>query len=117
MFRSDRACEVYCSLFDKHETVEGSCADYAAAADPEPQMQEEDQREGRKVRGDVLVMWSLAKLGKMHGDVGAIWREWVDDGERLEAVGVGEGVGHYLPEEASEFVAGRIADFVDKVTK
>ena len=116
-FKSDRAWEVYESLFTKRETIEGSCADYAGGADPEPQLQEEDQAEGRKIEVPVLVMWSLTRLGKMHNDVPGIWKSWVKEGVKLETVGCGDGVGHYLPEEASAFLSEHITKFINEVKK
>lgn len=111
-FKSDHAWEVYESLFAKRETIDGSCADYAAAAEPETSAQNEDQAKGRKVEVPLLIMWSFAKLGQMHGDVGSIWKDWVKEGVPLTGVGCGEGVGHYLPEETSEFIASNISDFM-----
>lgn len=115
--QSDDSYDVYASLHAKRETIEGSCADYAAGCDPEPQIQQADQREGRKLARPVLVMWSLAKLGQMHGDVEAIWKDWVQESSLLTAQGVGDDVGHYLPEEASQVVGRAIQDFVGRVTK
>lgn len=116
-FQADQAWEVYASLFDRKETLEGSCADYAAGSDPEPQEQEDDQAAGRKLESPVLIMWSLARLGAMHGDVGQMWQDWVKDGVELCRVGCGDEVGHYLPEESHELVTKSISEFVDKVTK
>jgi len=115
-FQSDNAWEVYESQFTKRETIEGSCADYAAGADPEPQAQAEDQKAGRKMQGPVLVMWSLARLGSMHGDVGSIWKDWVENEAQLKAIGCGDGVGHYLPEESHNLIGNSILDFVKKVS-
>lgn len=113
--QTDDSWRVYQSLHTKRETIEGSCADYTAAVSPEPQDQEAEQKAGKKIEVPTLVMWSLARLGKMHGDVGGIWRDWVKDGVDLTARGVGNGVGHYLPEEASEEVGKAIIEIVDRV--
>lgn len=115
--QSDDAWEVYKTLLSKREAIEGSCADYASGCFVEPPLQEADQREGRKIQGPALVMWSLGKLGKMHGDVESIWKDWVQDASLLTAQGVGDDVGHYLPEEASTAIGSAIQDFVVKVTK
>ena len=64
-----------------------------------------------------LVMWSLARLGKMHGDVGAIWRDWVKGGVDLEIQGVGDDVGHYLVEEASEVIGKAVLETVARLSK
>ncbi|KAG9562993.1 alpha/beta hydrolase, partial [Aureobasidium melanogenum] len=116
--QSDDAWEVYETLHSKREAIEGSCADYASGCFDEPPLQEADQREGRKIQSPALVMWSKARLGKMHGgDLGSIWREWVQDASLLTAEGVGDDVGHYLPEEASTIIGTATKEFVEKVTK
>jgi len=116
-FQSDNAWEVYQSLFTKRDTIEGSCADYKSGAFDEPNMQEDDQKNGRKIAVPTLVMWSLARLGKMHGDLKPIWNEWIEDGVDFQAVGCGDGVGHYLPEEATDVVASNMTGFLKRVTK
>ena len=58
-------------------------------------------------------MWSLARLGKMHGDLGSIWKNWVKDGVELKCQGVGDDVGHYLPEEAADVIGKAVMTFVD----
>lgn len=111
-FQSDRAWDVYESLFTKRETIEGSCKDYEAAAHSEPELQEGDQEAERKIQVPTLVMWSLARLGKMHGDLEPIWKDWVKEGIELKAVACGDGVGHYLPEEATDFIGSNMLDFI-----
>lgn len=95
-FAAEGAWEVYAGLFEREETVRGSCADYRAGAEGECRAQEGEREEGRRVGVRTLVVYSERGLGGM-GDVEAEWRGWVD-GE-VKAVGMGEGYGHYLPEE------------------
>ena len=113
--KADRAWEVYESVFRKRSTIEGSCSDYASGATAEPKMQEDDQKHGRRIEVPTLVMWSLARLGKMMGDVGSSWKPWVKEGVPLKAVGCGDDVGHYLPEEATDVVNRAIHGFLDQV--
>ncbi|KAG2161328.1 hypothetical protein VTO58DRAFT_110190 [Aureobasidium pullulans] len=115
--QSDDAWKVYETLHAKRETIEGSCADYAAGCYVEPPLQEEDQREGRKLECPALIMWSMRNLGKTHGDVEAIWKQWFKDESLLTAQGVGDDAGHYLPEEANKFVGKAMNDFLNKVMK
>ncbi|KAK0625014.1 Alpha/Beta hydrolase protein [Bombardia bombarda] len=73
---ADDAVEgVYARLFEKEETVRGSCEDYKAGAKEEVDEQVEDQEKGRKLDVPVLVMFSEAGLGRGI-DVGAVWRGW-----------------------------------------
>ncbi|TKX22074.1 alpha/beta hydrolase fold-containing protein 22 [Elsinoe australis] len=115
-FQADGAWQVYTSLFDTDEAIEGSCADYNAGAFVEPDLQEEDQKAGRHIEVPTLVSWSARNLGAMHsGKVEEIWKPWVKPGVKLTAVPCGDDVGHYLPEEASEKIAGEITKFLDEI--
>ena len=78
-------------------------------------MQEDDQAKGRRIEVPTLVLWSLARLGKMMGNVGESWKPWVKEGVPLKAIGCGDNVGHYLPEEATDVVYNAIVDFLDQV--
>ncbi|KAI9707025.1 MAG: hypothetical protein M1820_004613 [Bogoriella megaspora] len=116
-FQSDRAWEVYESNFTKRAAIEGSCADYAAACFDEPASQEEDQANGRKIEVPTLVMWSFDKLGTMHGGLGPIWRPWIKYGVDFRTAGCGDGVGHYLPEEATDQVEKRVKQFLEPLLR
>lgn len=114
-FTSDNAWNVYGELFDKDETIEGSCEDYASGAQPEVTAQTEDQKNGRKIAIPTLVMFSKAKLGST-ADVAAIWKNWIEPGTDYEAIAVGDGHGHYLPEEACDWVSDALKKFITKVS-
>lgn len=111
---SDGALDVYAESFDKKETLYYSALDYAAGAAPEANEQKKDQEQGRKVKVPILVMFSKAKLGARI-DVAGVWKDWVSEGVDYQGVGVGEGYGHYLPEEAYDIVGPKIEEFVQKV--
>jgi hypothetical protein len=110
----DGALDIYAELFDSKETLYYSALDYAAGAAPEASEQEEDQKAGRKVGVPLLVFFSKAKLGAT-ADVAGIWKAWVGEGVQYEGIGVGEGYGHYLPEEAYDIVVPKIEEFIKKV--
>jgi len=112
---SDGAQDVYAELFKERETLYYTALDYAAGAVPEPAEQGEDQKAGRKVSVPLLVMFSKARLGAGL-DVAEIWKNWIADGVDYEGYGVGEGYGHYLPEEAYDIVNPKIEAFIKKVT-
>lgn len=111
---ADGAVDVYAGLFEKEETIRGSCEDYKAGAKREFDEQVEDQKNGRKIEVPVLVMFSNVGIGSK-SDVAATWKEWVREGTPLEVVGV-EGHGHYLPEEAHDIVSAKVVEFLDKYT-
>jgi hypothetical protein len=107
------AYEQYAEIFEREETIRGSCADYADGGVPECEAQKREQAEGVRVRVPLLVVYSEGSLGKMN-DVEAIWPAWVEEG-KVSFVAVAEGHGHYLPESADEIVAEEVLGFVKKM--
>ena len=105
------ALDLYAELFKKRETIVGACEDYASGAQPEVNEQSEDMQHGRRVEVPTLALWSAALIGSKL-DVGKIWREWVTDGVEMKGVPIGNGAGHYLPEENSKEVVAALADWV-----
>lgn len=110
---ADGAVDVYAALFDKEETIVESCKDYADGRVAECKLQGEDQEAGRKIDVPTLVMFSKAKLGARI-DVEQEWRAWIKEGVEYTGIGVGNGYGHYLPEEASEDVIEAVTKFLQK---
>lgn len=111
---SNGAVDVYAELFDTRDTIYYTSLDYAHGSVPESTEQDEDLKAGRKVAVPALVMFSKANLGARI-DVPAIWADWIARGIDHEIVGVGEGYGHYLPEEAYDIVIPKIEAFLKKV--
>ncbi|KAL2434374.1 hypothetical protein ABEF95_005357 [Exophiala dermatitidis] len=120
---SNNALDIYGVLFAKRDTIYYSCLDYEAGATTDTTQQEEDQQAGRKIQVPLLVLYSKAKLGATV-DVEAVWRNWIQPPPEgsgsgsdhfYEAYGVGDGYGHYLPEEAYDIVGEKIAEFLKKV--
>lgn len=60
--------------------------------------------------GDVLVLYS-ARLLPTRGKVES-WNEWMGKG-RLETRGFGDGVGHFVAEEAPERTAEAVREFYE----
>lgn len=109
--QSDGAVEIHAELFAEEETLRHTCEDYAAGAAPEYKKQEEDQKAGAKIDVPTMIMFSQHNLGaKM--DVAAIWKEWIKPGVWYEPVGLGNGVGHYVPEEGHEVVSEQVLKFL-----
>lgn len=109
--KADDAVEIHAALFDKEETLRYSCEDYAAGAAPECEEQAEDQKAGRKIDVPTMVMFSKAKLGA-RTDVAEEWTEWITPGVSYEPVPIGDGYGHFLPEEATDIVSEKILSFL-----
>lgn len=111
--------EVYKNYFKKASVIAASCADYRAGALVDAPLQVKDQEEGRKIRHPTLVIYSEAYLGARY-DVLAVWNDWVEGskeekGVGLRAMAVGNGVGHFLCEEAPEEVTKGVVEWVRDV--
>ncbi|KIW24959.1 uncharacterized protein PV07_10635 [Cladophialophora immunda] len=95
---------VYCRHFDKESVVRASCEDYRAGAFEDDDLQREDQKAGNKIRIPTLVIYSESYIGAAY-NVESTWRDWCADGTKLETKAIGDGTGHFLPEEAPEETA------------
>lgn len=113
-FQENDAIGHYAHQFSNPECIAGSCADYAAGATEDCDEQEKDQLQGRKVKVPLMVIYSASNLGKMH-DVDKVWRNWVE-GE-YKGVPIGDGHGHYLPEECPEKIVPLILEWNEKYGK
>lgn len=113
--REQGAMDVYEDFFKNDSVVRATCDDYRAGAEEDVQLQEEDQKMGRKVDMNVLAIYSKDYLGKRY-HVRKIWEEWMKDDSlyKLEVLPIGGGVGHFIAEEASEEVAAAVLGFYNK---
>ncbi|OAP57945.1 hypothetical protein AYL99_07035 [Fonsecaea erecta] len=98
------ALDVYCRHFDNESVVRASCEDYRAGAFEDDDLQREDQKVGNKIRIPTLVVYSESYIGASY-DVESIWKDWCASGIQLETKAIGDGTGHFLPEEAPEETA------------
>ncbi|KAI1502009.1 Alpha/Beta hydrolase protein [Biscogniauxia marginata] len=105
----------YAADYARDAVIEGAAADYAAGAAEDWDEEVRDRELGRRVGVPTYVVFSERNLGRMHGDVAKIWREWVRDDVALEVHGIGDGIGHYLPEEAPEAVNAHIFKFLESL--
>lgn len=103
---SDGAVLVYAAAFENDDVVRATCQDYVAGAGVDVEEQEKDQQAGRKMEGDVLVVYSerfLGKGGKV--DVEGIWSDWVKEGTHLTVEPIKGHAGHFIAEEVPAEVA------------
>ncbi|KAH7312870.1 putative Fluoroacetate dehalogenase [Rhexocercosporidium sp. MPI-PUGE-AT-0058] len=112
-FKENQAWDVYMSHFKRESVVEASCDDYRAGAEEDVTLQQEDQKEGRKMDCPVLKVYSELFLGAKY-DMRAVWQEFMGKGT-LELVGIGGGSGHFVAEEAPEETAGAMVRFYERV--
>lgn len=108
-FNEHKSMDVYAFWFVNESVVRASCDDYRAGADEDCKLQEEDQKQGRKLDVDTLVLYSEGYLGRRYG-LRQVWSEWMGEGE-LEVLGVGEGCGYFIAEEMPVVAARAIGEF------
>ncbi|KAF2747146.1 alpha/beta-hydrolase [Sporormia fimetaria CBS 119925] len=108
---SDSSFDVYTGFFLNPSVVDASNKDYEAGATVDVDEQESDQEEGRKLGCDVLVLYSEEYLGKRF-DIKGVWEEWMGQRGRLECVGIGDGVGHFVVEEHPQVCAKAVVGWL-----
>lgn len=113
-FNEQDAMSVYASSFNYESVIRASCDDYRAGTFEDITQQEEDQKAGRKLDADVLVLYSAGYLGSRY-NVQEVWSQWMGKG-KLETDGFADGVGHFIPEEAPERTADAIRLFYSRHT-
>lgn len=111
-FNEQDAKSVYGDSFKYESVIRASCDDYRAGAFEDITQQEEDQRAGRKLEVDVLVLYSAGYLGSRY-NVEEVWNQWMGNAF-LETDGFKDGVGHFMPEEAPERTAEAIQRFYSR---
>ena len=94
------AREEYKRCFCSPEAIHASCEDFRAAAEIDLEMDEADEKAGRKIEAPVLALWGAkGAVGKLW-NVLEVWRQHASspvEGRALNA-------GHYLAEEQPEEV-------------
>ena len=104
---TEEALQEYQRCFYAPEAIHASREDYRAAADIDLEMDEEDDKAGRKVECPVLALWGeKGALGKLW-DVLEVWRQHV----RAPVQGRALNSGHYLAEEQPEEVLQELLRF------
>ncbi|RDL35799.1 putative Fluoroacetate dehalogenase [Venustampulla echinocandica] len=103
------AVNVYANSFKYESVIRAACEDYRAGAQEDIQRQEQDQKDGRKLDVDTLLLYSAAYLGSSC-DVKQVWEAWMGSG-KLEGQAFEEGVGHFIAEEAPAAATLAIVSF------
>ncbi|KAI0437341.1 Alpha/Beta hydrolase protein [Xylaria telfairii] len=109
---ADGAVEHYARYYEQDEVIRGAAADYSSGAAEDWDAQQEDIKERRKIQVPTVVLYCDV-LGKMHGDVEAIWKQWTSPDVKLQVYAMQGGVGHYLPEEAPEATNKHVLSFLE----
>lgn len=111
---SDSALPLYAALFSQPGVLEATCADYAAGAGIDVDMQTRDQEQGRKINCPVLLLYSEKGIGSRF-KFPDVWHEWVAEGVRVRSLGLGEGIGHFGAEEGPEQCAREVGGWLGQL--
>lgn len=88
-------------------TVHGMIEDYRAGLGIDRKHDEDDRRQGRRIRCPTLILWSLRDdLPRLYGDVMQVWEPWTTSRR-----GRGIDCGHHMAEEAPDELAVELLRF------
>ncbi|KAH7117599.1 Alpha/Beta hydrolase protein [Dendryphion nanum] len=103
--KSGDALKVYSDFFDQESIIEASCRDYEAGATVDVERETEANKEGRKIVVPLLLVYSEAFLPKRAR------KPIVEVG--VTDVPVGDGIGHFVAEEAPEVTAQALKKWLE----
>ncbi|GAM88174.1 hypothetical protein ANO11243_062050 [Dothideomycetidae sp. 11243] len=111
---SDDAPDVYARFFDKPAVVEASCRDYEAGAKEDAEYEAAAEREGRAIAVPLLLVYSAEFLPKRATiPIEQVWGPpWSERQDLVTSAPIGNGIGHFVAEEAPEEVAKAIRDWL-----
>ncbi|KAF2203103.1 alpha/beta-hydrolase [Delitschia confertaspora ATCC 74209] len=109
---SDDSLSVYASFFSHPATIKASNEDYAAGATTDVDLQKGDQDNGRRIKCPLLLIYSKDYIGKRF-NVPKEWANWVDRSSKIDSFGIGDGIGHFVVEEAPRDTAGAIGGWLE----
>ncbi|KAF3007522.1 hypothetical protein E8E13_006013 [Curvularia kusanoi] len=113
--KADDATKVYGEFFAQEHTLKASCEDYQHGATTDVEMQEEDQKAGRKIQVPLFLLYSKTYIGSRY-DFLDVWKEWVGEGVDLQHHALGDGIGHFGAEEAPEESAKVVGKWLKSLT-
>lgn len=109
--KSDDALNIYGQFFDQPHTLKASCEDYKEGATTDIERQEQDQKDGKKIKSPLLLLYSDDYIGSRY-KFPAVWEDWVDRDVEIKHHGLGNGFGHFGVEEAPEESTKVIRDWL-----
>jgi pimeloyl-ACP methyl ester carboxylesterase len=114
--KSGDALNVYGSFFENDSVLYASCKDYEAGASLDVKEQGEDQDSGRQIDVPVLLLYGKEYLGaKANVSVLDAWIGWVKDQSLITEIGLRDGVGHFVAEEAADETAVALLKWIENV--
>lgn len=101
---SGNALVVYSAFFEKEGVIEATTRDYEAGATVDVEFEEKAIGEGRAITVPLLLVYSAAFLPRRASKpIREVWgRPWSEEECVITEAPIGDGVGHFVPEEAPE---------------
>jgi pimeloyl-ACP methyl ester carboxylesterase len=98
---------VYGEFFDKESVVEATCRDYEAGATTDLDREEAAIQDQKRIVVPLLLVYSQSFLPKRaKKPVPDVWSlPWSDGPDLITSCPIGDGIGHFVPEEAPEETA------------
>jgi pimeloyl-ACP methyl ester carboxylesterase len=102
--RSGDAQAVYAEFFDRVEIIEATTRDYEAGATSDLEVEAISNKEGNGISLPLLLVYSAGFLPKRaKKPILEVWSQpWIDGPHLITDCPIGDGVGHFIPEEAPE---------------
>ncbi|KAJ4988994.1 hypothetical protein SVAN01_05432 [Stagonosporopsis vannaccii] len=112
---SGDAGAVYEDFFSKASVVEATTRDYEAGATVDVEFEGRAVREGRAIAVPLLLVYSAGFLTKRATKpIVEVWgRPWSEGAHLITECPVGNGVGHFVPEESPEETAGALREWLE----
>jgi pimeloyl-ACP methyl ester carboxylesterase len=101
--------EEYVKVMEDPDAVHAMCEDYRASASVDMDEAKDDIREGRLIQCPLKVFWGKHGVIEKCFDALKEWKDVAAPGVKIDGGNVD--CGHYIPEEAPDFVARNIQSF------
>ena len=111
---SGDALTVYKSFFDEESVIEASCRDYEAGAMADLDAQTRAIDQNQSITAPLLIIYSDGFLPKRaRKPIAEVWGPpFSEDQSLVTSRPIGDGIGHFLPEEAPELTAEALLDWL-----
>lgn len=115
--RSGDAVSVYKEFFDKESVVEATCRDYEAGATVDVETQTQANESGKAITVPLLLIYSGGFLkNRARKPIEEVWGPpWTADVKLITSVPIGDGVGHFVAEEAPEETAEALRNWLSSL--
>ena len=112
--KSGDALTVYSNFFDHESVIEASSRDYEAGATTDLDAQTKAISKDQRITAPLLLVYSQDFLSKRaKKPIPAVWGQpFSDDPSLITSSPIGNGIGHFIPEEAPELTAEALLNWL-----